>query len=387
MARRASLQWLAIAVAVLGMARPAQAARPEEGITWLGHAAFRVARAGRVVYIDPWRIAGAPGDADLVLITHPHFDHLSPPDIAKVSRAGTVIVGPPDCLADLPGDRRPVAPGDRLEVGGVTVEAVPAYNTTTAFHPKGNRWVGYVVTLGKTRIYHAGDTDVIPEMQGLGVEVALLPVSGTYVMTAEQAAAAAGLIGPTLAVPMHYGTIIGSEQEARRFAERCAPIRVKIFSRPGSDARLGSAPVARLAVETGAQAEGPPSEITVSSAVDKVRLTVDEPLMFSVTIAGPITSTPRVSITSLEGFQVISTGQSQQVHLRGGQMQLAITLQYLLAPTTVGSQTLGPVVVEHEGHRYQTAPLTVEVLPGAAPPAPPAPSAPRRPAIRGGTVL
>jgi len=130
----------------------------------------------------------------------------------------------------------------------------------------------------------------------------------------------------------------------------------------------------------------PAAEIVVSSRVDKVRLTVEEPLTFSVTIAGPITTTPRVNIASLSGFQVISTGQSQQVNISGGKMQLAITLQYLLAPAQPGRHTLGPVVVEHEGKSYRTSPIEVEVLPGDRPPSTP-PLTPRRPPIRGGMVL
>ncbi len=129
-----------------------------------------------------------------------------------------------------------------------------------------------------------------------------------------------------------------------------------------------------------------PREIVVASQVDKVRLTMEEPLTFSVTITGPVTSTPRVTLPSLEGFAVLSTGQSQQVTMRAGATQLSVTLQYILAPTAPGKQTLGPVTVEHEGQRYQTAPIEVEVT-GAPRPPVERPAAPRRPTIRGGTVL
>lgn len=130
-----------------------------------------------------------------------------------------------------------------------------------------------------------------------------------------------------------------------------------------------------------------PADLVVSSQVDKTRLTMDEPLAFSVTIAGPITTAPRVTIESLKAFRVLSTGQSQQVTVRGGQTQLAITLEYLLAPLAPGRQTLGPVTVEHDGKRYQTKPIEIEVAAGAAPAPRPRSSAPQRPAIRGGTVL
>lgn len=202
----------------------------EEGITWLGHASFRIERARTIIYIDPWRLPDAPGDADWVLITHPHYDHLSVPDIQKVVKPTTVIVGPPDCLTELTGDLRPVKPGESVTVGEVTVEAVAAYNTSKPYHPRQNQWVGYIVTVGKVRIYHAGDTDVTPEMREFRADVALLPVSGTYVMTAEEAAMAANFMAPKLAIPMHYGTIVGNSSDAIRFKERCAPVPVKIYS-------------------------------------------------------------------------------------------------------------------------------------------------------------
>ena len=128
----------------------------------------------------------------------------------------------------------------------------------------------------------------------------------------------------------------------------------------------------------------PGASLVVSSQVDKTRLAEDEPLTFSITIAGPIKTAPRVNIASLEGFQVLSTGQSQQVNVRGGAMQLAVTLHYLLLPAAPGRHRLGPVTVEYEGRRYETSPIEVEVVPSERP----APRAgPRRPAIHGGTVL
>lgn len=139
-----------------------------------------------------------------------------------------------------------------------------------------------------------------------------------------------------------------------------------------------------------------PADLVVSSQVDKTRLTMDEPLRFSVTIAGPIQSAPRVTIESLKAFQVLSTGQSQSVTVRGGQTQLAITLEYLLAPVTLGKQTLGPVTVEYEGQTYQTASIDVEVTagegrsphPGLSPhPGEGSAPRPKRPPLRGGTVL
>ncbi|MBW1815624.1 MAG: MBL fold metallo-hydrolase [Deltaproteobacteria bacterium] len=190
---------------------------------WLGHDGFLV-ETEKTIYFDPYEISGGP-TADLVLISHDHFDHCSPEDVARVQGPDTVIVTESASAAKLSGDVRVVKPGDSLDFGGITVEAVPSYNTDKDFHPKANDWLGLIVEAEGVRVYHAGDSDFIPEMNemnDLKVDIALLPVSGTYVMTAEQAVEAALAIRPKLAIPMHYGAIVGSEQDAVRFKEALA---------------------------------------------------------------------------------------------------------------------------------------------------------------------
>lgn len=182
---------------------------------WLGHDAFRIEGEVRI-YIDPFEITEAPV-ADIILITHEHYDHCSPEDVAKISTPETVIVTEKDSAAKLAGDVRIVAPGDRVEVGEVYVEAVPAYNVDKTFHPRANGWLGFIIELEGVRIYHAGDTDFIPEMNDFKVDIALLPVSGTYVMTAEEAVQAALALKPKVAIPMHYGAIVGGASDAVRF--------------------------------------------------------------------------------------------------------------------------------------------------------------------------
>lgn len=184
-------------------------------IHWLGHDGFRI-DAGKVIYIDPFKISGGV-PADIVLVTHEHFDHCSPEDVAKVQGENTVIVTEKDSAKKLKGDVRVIAPGGKLTVGGVKIEAVPAYNTNKQFHPKEKGWLGFIIEVDGVRIYHAGDTDFIPEMAGFKTDIALLPVSGTYVMTAEEAVEAALSIKPKIAVPMHYGAIVGEESDAERF--------------------------------------------------------------------------------------------------------------------------------------------------------------------------
>lgn len=184
-------------------------------IVWLGHDSFRI-DAAKTIYFDPYEISGGP-KADLILISHDHFDHCSPDDVAKIEQSGTVIVTEKDSAKKLSGDIRVIKSGESIVVDDVKIEAVPSYNTDKDFHPKKNAWLGFIVEIEGIRIYHAGDTDFIPEMNDFEVDIALLPVSGTYVMTADQAVKSALVINPKLAIPMHYGAIVGDEQDALNF--------------------------------------------------------------------------------------------------------------------------------------------------------------------------
>lgn len=199
-----------------------------ENITWLGHDSFRI-KDDKVIYIDPWQLEdGEP--ADLILVTHDHYDHFSLEDIQRIRTDDTVVVTIAASARKLTGPVRTVKAGDKLTVRGIDIEVVPAYNINKRFHPQGAGHVGFIVTVGGQRIYHAGDTDFIPEMKDIEADIALLPVSGTYVMTAEEAAKAAEAIQPKVAVPMHYGSIVGSVQDAQRFKELC-PVEVRILEK------------------------------------------------------------------------------------------------------------------------------------------------------------
>ena len=184
-------------------------------IEWLGHDGFRV-DGSKTIYFDPYQIA-SDKPAELVLVTHEHFDHCSPEDVAKVQGTDTIIVTEKDSAAKLSGDVRIMSPGEQLTIDDITIESVPAYNVNKDFHPKGKGWLGFIVEIDGVRIYHAGDTDFIPEMKGLKTDIALLPVSGTYVMTAAEAIEAALAIDPQIAIPMHYGAIVGESSDADTF--------------------------------------------------------------------------------------------------------------------------------------------------------------------------
>lgn len=206
---------------------------------WLGHDGFKIESDGRTIYIDPYQLSRAQhgkNDADIVMITHDHYDHLNMDDLKQVVAKKTAVVAAKKCaeqLKPLGLATSAVAPGDRETVQGVQVEAVESYNTNKAFHPKADRNVGYIITLNGVRVYHAGDTDDIPEMSQVDCDVALVPVSGTYVMTADEAASAVDeRIKPKmLAIPMHYASIVGSEKDARRFKELVRACPVEILER------------------------------------------------------------------------------------------------------------------------------------------------------------
>jgi L-ascorbate metabolism protein UlaG (beta-lactamase superfamily) len=200
-----------------------------ERFTWFRQSAYRWDGDGLTVYIDPWQSEGGP--ADLILLTHAHFDHYQPEEIEGLRKRDTKIVAPHDIARELGGDVTPVAPGDSVQVAGVEIQAVPAYNINEErleAHPKANRWVGYLVTLGGHTYYHAGDTDHLPELESVRANVTFLPIGGDpYTMDAGEAGDLARAISPELAVPMHYGFVVGSPAEAERFAQAAAPVPVR----------------------------------------------------------------------------------------------------------------------------------------------------------------
>lgn len=190
-------------------------------IHWLGHATFRIEDGRTQIYIDPWKLPAAAPKADVILITHSHFDHYSADDIAKIEQPGTTFVVAADVAPKLKGKHViTAAPGGDYTVGALKVHAVPAYNTNKDFHKKSENWVGYIVTLSDgTRIYHTGDSDITPEMKAVKTDVAMMPCGGTYTMTAAEVAEAANAFKPAVLIPMHWGDIVGSKADADTVAK------------------------------------------------------------------------------------------------------------------------------------------------------------------------
>ena len=188
-----------------------------ENIHWLGHASFKLT-GEKIIYIDPYEISDTE-KADIILITHTHHDHLSMDDIEKIRKLDTAVFAPEDARSKL-SDFKSVKPYQFFNVGKIKIETVPAYNLDKEFHPEEKNWVGYIIEINGQRIYHAGDTDLIPEMSELkDIDVALLPIGGKYTMDVTEALQAVNIIQPKIAIPMHYGKLVGTKMDAEKFKQ------------------------------------------------------------------------------------------------------------------------------------------------------------------------
>jgi L-ascorbate metabolism protein UlaG (beta-lactamase superfamily) len=186
-------------------------------LQWFGHASFKITSGSDVIYIDPWKLKDMPHDATVVLVSHSHYDHYSAEDISKVSGMTTKFIAAED-VVQKQGKGQALKPGQTIDVNGIKITGVPMYNPAKQFHPRSNNWVGFVIEIGGKRIYYAGDTDETPEMDAQkNIDLALLPVGGKYTMNATEAADATKKFKPKMAIPYHWGDIIGSQADAENF--------------------------------------------------------------------------------------------------------------------------------------------------------------------------
>jgi L-ascorbate metabolism protein UlaG (beta-lactamase superfamily) len=184
-------------------------------IHWLGHASFRIEDGAKQIYIDPWKLPPRCPTADVILITHAHYDHFSQEDIARIKNDRTTFFAPKDVAYQIDGTVIAVAPNQSYEIGELKIKTVPAYNIGKPFHPKQNNWVGYLITLSTgQKVYHSGDTDATPEMRTVVTDFALLACGGTYTMDGKEAGTAANAFKPHTLIPMHWGDIVGARSDA-----------------------------------------------------------------------------------------------------------------------------------------------------------------------------
>ena len=199
-----------------------------ENVEVLCHSSIKINKE-KVIYIDPFKIEKNYNDADIVFITHDHYDHYSAEDIDKVINKNTTIIIPEELLTKLlrKGINRnaiiTVEPNEKYMVQGIKIETIPAYNTNKTFHPKENGWVGYIIEIKGVRYYIAGDTDITEENRRVKCDVAFVPVGGTYTTDFKEAAQLINEIQPKIAVPIHYGSVVGTKQDATDFIKLLNP--------------------------------------------------------------------------------------------------------------------------------------------------------------------
>ena len=204
-------------------------------IHWLGHDAFWIEAKGKNIYLDPYELGKKDlPSADVIISSHEHFDHCNPDAINQISSNNTLLVGPKivqgifDEKINSKKGMRELNPGDSIEVEGIKISAIPAYNihrfrdpeTKTPFHPKESGHIGPILDIEGITIYHAGDADKIPEMENLNPTIALVPISGKYVMDVEEAIEATKAINAEITIPMHIGRGIGSLDFVKEFKNK-----------------------------------------------------------------------------------------------------------------------------------------------------------------------
>jgi L-ascorbate metabolism protein UlaG (beta-lactamase superfamily) len=216
-----------------------------EKFTWYKQSAYKWKGDGVTVYIDPWGLRAQEEPADVVFITHAHSDHFEPADIEKIQKKTTQFVAPRDVAEKLQGNVKAIKPGESLDVAGIKFQTVPAYSTVEhrlQTHPKSNNWVGYILNLDSHRYWFSGDGDPNPDIEQVKTDVALICIGGDpYVMNASEAAGVVKKIKPQLAVPNHYGYVVGVESDGEKFAREAAPVKVQILKPVNAFERTGAA--------------------------------------------------------------------------------------------------------------------------------------------------
>jgi len=200
---------------------------PEEivkNIQFLGHASLKIKLEGKTIFVDPWKIKEEKDKADIILVTHPHYDHYREIDIKKITKDTTILLSCKEVVSQTSvKNKRVLLPFEEAKIDDITIQGFPAYNINKPFHPKSNNWLGFIIKHRDISIYIAGDSDVTEEAKQLKVNIMILPVGGTYTMTDKEAAELVNLTKPDIAIPIHYGDIIGSKQNAENFSKSVQP--------------------------------------------------------------------------------------------------------------------------------------------------------------------
>ena len=207
-------------------------------ITVNSNNSVRIELDGKIIYVDPYEIEGSPEDADYIFLTHDHYDHFSLDDINKILKRETAFIVP------MPMDKKvrkntaaginyPVVPGKSYEVNGLSFETVAMYNKLKPFHPKKAGWCGYIINVSGNRIYIAGDIDDIDEAFAVSCDIAMVPIGGFYTMNYKEAAGLINKIKPKVAIPTHYGKVVGKVsygEDFKKLVDDGIQVSLKLFN-------------------------------------------------------------------------------------------------------------------------------------------------------------
>ena len=189
----------------------------------------------KIIYFDPFKIEDKKNDADIVFITHSHYDHMDSESINNIKNDSTIVIAPKTIENDIKKielkDYIFLNPNEEINIENINIKTIPAYNIGKPFHPKDNKWLGYLVTINNVSYYIAGDTDKTNEIEKIKCDIALVPIGGHFTMDVNEAADLIRIINPNVVIPTHYGSIVGNTEDGKRFKDILSDTDIEVIEK------------------------------------------------------------------------------------------------------------------------------------------------------------